>query len=94
MRERYLSKPLEIEVYPVKSGTDVILRKNIEEVTVKNEDGPGTYKVWDCDEVQFRYPGTITEEEISTDFEYWLENGPKVSKREDLDLRFKQVSHV
>lgn len=91
MRERYLSKPLEIEVYPVKSGTDVILRKNIEEVTVKNEDGPGTYKVWECDEVQFRHPGTITAEEISADFEYWFENGPKISQGEDVDLSFEQM---
>lgn len=80
MRERYLSKLLEIEVYPVKSGTDVILRKNIEEVTVKNEDGPGTYKVWDCDEVQFRYPGTITPQEIEEDFETWWNYTPEPQK--------------
>ena len=29
-RESYLSKPQPIEVYPVFSGTDAILRKNIE----------------------------------------------------------------
>ena len=31
-RESYLSQPSAVEVYPVFSGTDVILRKNIEEV--------------------------------------------------------------
>ena len=77
MRERYLSKPLEIEVYPVKSGTDVILRKNIAEISVKNEEGAGTYTAWECDEVQFRTLGTITAEEISADLEYWFENGPE-----------------
>lgn len=80
MKERYLSKPLDIETYLVKSGTDVILRKNIEEVTVQGEDGSGSYKVWDCDEVQFRYPGTITKEEIEEDFDTWWDFTPEPSE--------------
>lgn len=91
MKERYLSKPAEVDIFPLKTGTDVILRKNIEEISVKNEEGAGAYKAWECDEVQFRYPRTITAEEISTDFEYWFENGPKVSKGEDVDLSFEQM---
>ena len=59
-RESYLSQPSAVEVYPVFSGTDVILRKNIEEVE-KTEayggDKETSYKVWECDEVQLRYPG-------------------------------------
>ena len=29
-KESYLSQPLAVEIYPVFSGTDIILRKNIE----------------------------------------------------------------
>lgn len=77
MKERYLLKPASVEVYKVISGTDVILRKNIEEVTVQNDDGSGSYKAWDCDEVQFRYPGEITKEEIEEDFDSWWDYTPE-----------------
>ena len=53
MKERYLLKPAEVDVFPLKSGTDVILRKNIAEISVKNEEGAGTYTAWECEEVQF-----------------------------------------
>ena len=58
-RESYLSQPSKIEIYPVFSGTDVILRKNIELVEREEiQDGKKSkYKVWECDEVQFHYNG-------------------------------------
>lgn len=79
-RESYLLQPPKVEVYAVESGTDIILRENIEEVekTDIQEEKEVSYKVWECDEVQFRYPGIVTAEEIESDFDYWLE------KAEDL----------
>ena len=74
-RESYLSQPSAVEVYPVFSGTDVIMRKSIELVDKEDiQDGKkNKYKVWECDEVQLRYPGNVTAEEIEKDFDYWFE---------------------
>lgn len=76
-KESYLSQPSAVEVYPVFSGTDVILRKNIELVEKEEiQDGKKTkYKVWECEEIQFHYKGTVTQEEIKSDFDYWFEKG-------------------
>ena len=56
-RESYLSQPSEIEIYPVFSGTDVILRQSIELVEREEilDGKKSKYKVWECDEVQFHY---------------------------------------
>lgn len=64
-RESYLSQPSEIEIYPVFSGTDVILRQSIELVEREEiQDGKKSkYKVWECDEVQFHYNGEVTEKD-------------------------------
>ena len=50
-RESYLSQPSAAEVYPVFSGTDVIMRKNIELVDKEDiQDGKkNKYKVWECE---------------------------------------------
>lgn len=90
-RESYLSQPSAVEVYPVFSGTDVILRQNIELVEREEiQDGKKSkYKVWECDEVQFHYRGEVTEEEIESDFDYWFqkaEETPDPSSAEDLSL--------
>ena len=90
-RESYLSQPSAIEVYPVFSGTDVIMRKNIELVDKEDiQDGKkNKYKVWECEEVQFRYQGKVTQEEIESDFDYWYakaEEVPDPSSVEDLSL--------
>ena len=65
-KESYLSQPSAVEVYPVFSGMDIILRKNIELVEKEEiQDGKKTkYKVWECEETQFHYKGTVTQEEI------------------------------
>lgn len=90
-RESYLSQPSAVEVYPVFSGTDVIMRKNI--VLVDKEDiqdgKKNKYKVWECEEVQFHYQGKVTQEEIESDFDYWYakaEEVPDPSSVEDLSL--------
>ena len=90
-RESYLSQPSVVEVYPVFSGTDVIMRKNIELVEREEiQDGKkNKYKVWECEEVQFHYQGEVTQEEIESDFDYWdakAEAVPDPSSVEDLSL--------
>ena len=79
-RESYLSQPSVVEVYPVFSGTDVIMRKNIELVDKEDiQDGKKSkYKVWECDEVQFHYNGEVTEKEIEADFDYWFKKAEEV----------------
>ena len=90
-RESYLLQPPKVEAYAVESGTDIILRQNIEEVekTDIQEEKEVSYKVWECDEVQFRYPGSVTVEEIESDFDYWLEkaeNLPETPQTGELSL--------
>lgn len=79
-RESYLSQPQPLEVYPVFSGTDVIMRKNIELVEKEeSQDGKkNKYKVWECDEVQLHYQGEVTLEEIEANFDYWFEKAEEV----------------
>lgn len=90
-RESYLSQPSVVEIYPVFSGTDIIMRKNIE-LAEKEEIQDGEknkYKVWECDEIQFHYQGKVTQEEIESDFDYWFakaEEVPDPSSVKDLRL--------
>lgn len=91
-RESYLSQPPKVETYAVESGTDIILRKNIEEVEkteIYGGDKEISYKVWECNEVQLRYPGSVTAEEIENDFDYWFEKAesfPESTQAEGLSL--------
>lgn len=68
-KESYLSQPLAVEVYNLNTGTDIILRRNME--LVEKEDQGTKYPSWECEEVQYRYKGTITKEEVESKFEYW-----------------------
>ena len=90
-RESYLSQPSAVETYPVFSGTDIIMRRNIELVDKEEiQDGKkNKYKVWECEEIQFHYKGTVTQEEIENNFDYWFEKGdaePDPSNVEELSL--------
>ena len=90
-RESYLSQPSVVEIYPVFSGTDIILRKNIELAEKEDiQDGKkNKYKGWECDEIQFNYQGKVTQEEIESDFDYWFakaEEVPDPSSVKDLRL--------
>ncbi len=71
-REFYLEKPLDIEVYPVDEGTDIIIRENIEEVEKEEVQEEKTYRynIWTCDETQLRYKGDIAEAEVREKLEY------------------------
>ena len=90
-KESYLSQPLAIEVYPVFSGTDIILRKeiNLVEREELQEGKKSKYKVWECEEVQFHYQGEVTQEEIESDSDYWFakaEEAPDPASVDDLSL--------
>lgn len=87
-RESYLSKPQPIEVYPVFSGTDAILRKNIELIEKEEiQDGKkNKYKVWECDEVQFHYKGELTQEQIEADFDYWFAKAEEAPDPSELKI--------
>ena len=77
-KEFYEKQPAAVEVYPVSTGTDIILRRDIAECTVTNtvtdEEGQ-TSEVetigFGCEEAQHRYRGTVTAEEITAKFDYW-----------------------
>ena len=71
-RESYLENPLDIETYPVDGGTDIIIRENIEEVQKEEiqDEKSHRYNVWACDEIQLRYKGDITEEEVREKLDY------------------------
>lgn len=49
MKEIYSSIPEEVSIFTVGEKTDVILRKNIEQVT--KTEGDDSYQVYECDEV-------------------------------------------
>lgn len=70
-RESYASRPQEVEVFPLEKGTDIILRKNIEEVTREPEEGGKPYTVWECDELQCRTTETVTVADVTSNFDAW-----------------------
>lgn len=82
-KETYLSLPLAVEVLAAKSGVDIILRQNIAETTQTteaqyDENGNVTAEaaectVYECEERQMHYSGTVTAEAVSENFVYWWE---------------------
>ena len=85
-------------MYPVSTGTDIILRRDIAECTVTNtvtdEEGQ-TSEVkttgFGCEEVQHRYRGTVTAEEVEAKFDYWwsIASGKTEDEAEDDDAESK-----
>ena len=75
MAEQYTERPTEIEVFPLGSETDVILRKSIAESETTGENGD-VATCWQCEERQIRVPGTVSAEDIAADFEAWWEYTP------------------
>lgn len=72
MKESYVSQPKEIELFIVGGNqTDVIIRTNLEQTTEELDDDIVQEK-WLCDEVQFRYDGILTEEDVSSQIEKWI----------------------
>ena len=79
MKETYCSIPKAVLTFPVGEKTDVILRKNIEKVIKQGNSVEETYDAYECDEVQFRYNGTLTVEEVENDFDSWWNYPAKAS---------------
>lgn len=101
-KECYLLQPPQIEVYEVKGGTDVILRKNIQEAKKKGEGTEDEYDFYECEETQFRYKGIITEKEIEADTDYWwsvsegknIEEPTVIERIEALEGAFMELAEV
>ncbi len=71
MKECYVDKPAEIEVYTHGGCTDIILRKSI----AQEADEEGSQR-WVCEERQMRQPGTISAESVKADFSiFWAVAG-------------------
>ena len=73
-REYYSLQPPRIELYSVFSGTDIILRKNIEQVEKEElQDGKEKkYTIWECEEIQYHYEGELKKEDVESRFNYWF----------------------
>lgn len=72
MKECYTQQPKEIEVFTHNGISDVIIRRGVTATqNVINDEGE-TQDVWECDETQFRYPGVLSCEEISSQLDKWL----------------------
>lgn len=74
-KECYLLQPLTVELHEVDTGTDIILRKNISQTEREDEHNGEVIKsaVWECEEVQYRYKGKVTEQDVTEKFDYWWE---------------------
>lgn len=86
-KEFYEKQPAAVEVYPVNTGTDIILRRDIAECTVTKVKTTG----FGCEEVQHRYRGTVTAEEVEAKFDYWwsIASGKTEDEAEDDDAESK-----
>lgn len=67
MKTEYPYEPKTVEVFPIENLTDVILRKNVSQETVKR--GEENLVIYTCDEVQVRKVGAITAQEVQDNFE-------------------------
>ena len=93
MAEQYTYRPTEIEVFPLGSETDVILRKSIAESETTGENGD-VATCWQCEERQIRVPGTVSAEDIAADFEAWWEYTPGTKAQSVEDVRTETVAQM
>lgn len=71
MKEYYVDKPAEIEVYTHGGNTDIIMRKSI----TQEADEDGNMR-WTCEERQMRQPGTVSAESVKADISiFWAVAG-------------------
>lgn len=67
MKESYVVKPAEVEVYNHSGVSDIIIRKNIQEVP---DEESGTK--WECDERQMRYNSVVSQLDVENNVSrYW-----------------------
>lgn len=105
-RESYLLQPQQLEIYDVDGSTDIIMRKNIAETEKENVLEGGKiqkYTVWECDEVQLKYNGTVSADEVEKNFDYWFAKADEAAEPENMTsltledarkAKFKEVSEV
>ena len=95
-KEFYSLQPLAVEVHPVSTGTDIILRRDIKECTLTNtvtdDDGNSVEQestVFSCEEMQYRYRGEVTADEVTAKFDYWwdIASGKTQQEAEDDDAK-------
>lgn len=72
MRESYTREPKAIELFRVGGHTDVVIRRNIAYRQSDPDEHGNVQDLWDCDEVQFRYPGALSAAEVEAQLEAWL----------------------
>lgn len=89
-KEFYSLQPLAVEVHPVSTGTDIILRRNFESCIIEpsGEEGEPTEAV-SCEEVQYRYRGEATADEVAAKFDYWwdIASGETEDEAEDNEAK-------
>lgn len=86
-RESYLSQPQQLEIYDVDGSTDIIMRKNIAETEKENVLDGGKiqkYTVWECDEVQLKYNGVVSADEVEKNFDYWFAKADEAAEPENM----------
>ena len=95
-KEFYSLQPLAVEVHPVSTGTDIILRRDIKECTLTNtvtdDDGNSVEQesaAFSCDEMQDRYRGEVTADDVAAKFDYWwdIASGKTQQEAEDDDAK-------
>lgn len=72
MRESYTQEPKSVELFRVGGHTDVVIRRNIAYRQSDPDEHGNVQDMWDCDEVQFRYPGALSAAEVEAQLEAWL----------------------
>ena len=84
-------------MHPVSTGTDIILRRDIKECTltntVTNDDGNSVEQestAFSCEEVQYRYRGEVTADEVSAKFDYWWDIASGKTQQEADDNEAKR----
>lgn len=86
-RESYLLQPQQLEIYDVDGSTDIIMRKNIAETEKENVLDGGKiqkYTVWECDEVQLKYNGVVSADEVEKNFDYWFAKADEAAEPENM----------
>lgn len=86
-RESYLSQPQAVEVYMVKTGTDIILRKNIEQIEKEDiqDEKTVTHTYWECDEAQYRHVGNLSLDDVTEKFDYYWNLADGMTDQEATD---------
>ena len=92
MKETYCSIPKAVLTFPVGGKTAVIFRKHTETVTKQGNQEEKSNDANECNEVQFRYDGALTIEDIENNFDYWWNYPAKISMT--LDQRIAALENT